>query len=155
MLSHFSILVLCLGAHTAPTIKNVLLDTQIKTAPVNLQKFDFLKQAKEPWTFDFTAQQNYSFTPGSVVNANAASSPAMVGTGMTVAMLNLGPCAMLPPHLHPRATNVVTAVHGTTQTWMYNENGADIVSTTLTPGMLTIFPTGSLHGVSPLSHESP
>jgi hypothetical protein len=29
---------------------------------------------------------------------------------MTIAMLNLGPCAMLPPHYHLRATNMVVAI---------------------------------------------
>jgi hypothetical protein len=31
---------------------------------------------------------------------------------------------------------------------MYNENGADVVSTTLTPGRMTVFPKGSVHTVS-------
>lgn len=61
------------------------------------------------------------------------------------AILNLGPCSMLPPHLHPRATNYVVAVAGTTRTFMINENGARTVEATLTPGKMTIFPTGSVH----------
>ena len=64
---------------------------------------------------------------------------------MTLAMLNLGPCAMLPPHYHPRATNLVVAVEGTTQTYMIEENGARVVTETLTPGKMTIFPLASLH----------
>ncbi|KAI3544935.1 spherulin-1A [Colletotrichum abscissum] len=52
---------------------------------------------------------------------------------------------MLPPHYHPRATNFVAAVEGQTQTWMIQENGADLATTTLKPGQLTIFPRGSLH----------
>ena len=62
-----------------------------------------------------------------------------------MAMLNLGPCAMLPPHMHPRATNLVVAVEGTTNTYMVEENGARLVKQTLTPGKMTIFPQGSLH----------
>ena len=62
-----------------------------------------------------------------------------------MAMLNLGPCSMLPPHLHPRATNYVVAVHGNTTTYMYEENGARLVTQVLTPGHGTIFPHGSMH----------
>ena len=52
---------------------------------------------------------------------------------------------MLPPHMHPRATNLVVAVEGTTNTYMVEENGARLVKQTLTPGKMTIFPQGSLH----------
>ncbi len=60
-------------------------------------------------------------------------------------MLNLGPCSMLPPHYHPRASNYVVAIHGNTTTYMYEENGARLVTETLTPGMATIFPQASMH----------
>lgn len=60
-------------------------------------------------------------------------------------MLNLGPCSMLPPHYHPRASNYVVAVQGTTNTYMITENGARVVQQTLTPGKMTIFPQASMH----------
>lgn len=60
-------------------------------------------------------------------------------------MLNLGPCAMLPPHYHPRASNYVVAVGGNTTTYMYEENGAELVTTNLQTGQATIFPQGSMH----------
>lgn len=60
-------------------------------------------------------------------------------------MVNLGPCAMLPPHYHPRAANWVVAVMGNTTTWMQEENGANTITTCLSPGMATIFPAGSMH----------
>ena len=97
------------------------------------------------WTFDFTVQPYYTFSPGGVINANAATFPAMTGTGMTMAILNLGPCSMLPPHYHPRATNVVVAINGTTRTYMLQENGAKVIQETLTAGKMTIFPQASMH----------
>lgn len=66
---------------------------------------------------------------------------------MTMAILNLGPCSMLPPHYHPRATNFVVAVSGETHTYMVTENGAPVIETTLTPGKMTIFPIASLHAM--------
>lgn len=52
---------------------------------------------------------------------------------------------MLPPHFHPRASNSVVAVKGNTTTYMYEENGARLVTEILTPGHATIFPHASLH----------
>ena len=52
---------------------------------------------------------------------------------------------MLPPHLHPRASNYVVNVHGNVTTYMITENGARTVTTNLTPGKMTIFPQGSMH----------
>lgn len=60
-------------------------------------------------------------------------------------MLNLGPCSMLPPHWHPNAVNFVVAVLGNTTTYMYQENGARLVTEVLTPGHATIFPRASMH----------
>lgn len=101
-----------------------------------------------------------------VVNANAATFPILATVDMTVAYLNLGPCAMLPPHYHPRrspfllhlslvrtdqsyvgATNLVVAIEGSTTTYMVEENSARTITTTLTPGKMTIFPTASLHSM--------
>ena len=104
-----------------------------------LDRLNLLSSDRD-WVFDFTAQPSYTYSPGSVVNANAATFPAMVGNGMTLAMLNLGPCAMLPPHYHPHATNVVVAISGTTNTYMIEENGARMVSATLSLGKMAIFP---------------
>ncbi|KAK3641938.1 hypothetical protein LTR56_011040 [Elasticomyces elasticus] len=98
------------------------------------------------WKFDFNEQKpNYNFAPGGVINMNAATFPAAKGNGMTLAMLNLGPCSMLPPHYHPRASNYVVAIHGNTTTYMYEENGARLVTETLLPGEATIFPGGAMH----------
>jgi mannose-6-phosphate isomerase-like protein (cupin superfamily) len=125
---------------------NPALDASLFTAATQLDRLKLLSSDKD-WVFDFTAQPSYTYSPGSVVNANAATFPAMVRNGMTLAMLNLGPCAMLPPHYHPRATNEVVAISGTTNTYMIEENGARMVSETLTPGKMTLFPQGSLHSM--------
>lgn len=52
---------------------------------------------------------------------------------------------MLPPHIHPRATNYVVAISGTTMTYMIAENGARTVTETLRSGQMTIFPQASVH----------
>jgi len=121
------------------------LDANLVTAATQLDRLALLP-SDDDWLFDFTIQQPfYNFAPGGVTNMNAATFPAAKGNGMTLAMLNLGPCAMLPPHYHPRASNYVVAVHGNTTTYMFEENGARLVTEVLTPGKATIFPQASMH----------
>lgn len=135
---------LCSTVHAVDKTKNPTLVASLKTDATQLDRQAHLAQDSD-WLFDFTVQPSYTYTPGSVVNANAATFPATVGNGMTMAMLNLGPCAMLPAHFHPRATNFVVAIEGTTTTWMLEENGARVVKEVLTPGKMTIFPAASVH----------
>ncbi|KAJ4347111.1 uncharacterized protein N0V89_011049 [Didymosphaeria variabile] len=123
------------------------LVSRLKLAATVYDRHNILTK-DEDWIYDFnSAEPTDSFKPGSVKNANAATFPAMVGHGMTIAQLKLGPCAMLPAHYHPRAANMVVAITGNTTTWMVNENAVRTVSTTLTPGKMTIFPTGSIHSM--------
>jgi len=123
---------------------NADLVAKLKMADTNIDRMNLLPNDTD-WLFDFTQQAKYTFSPGGVINANAATFPATVGNGLTMAMLNLGPCSMLPPHYHPRASNYVVAVAGTTDTYMIAENGARTVKETLTPGKMTIFPAASIH----------
>ena len=129
------------------------LVSKLRMANTNLDRMNLLPK-DEDWLFDFTKSDKYTFAPGGVVNANAATFPATVGQGMTMAMLNLGPCSMLPPHFHPRATNFVTAISGQTRTFMIAENGARTVTEVLTPGLMTIFPQGSVHSMMNIGCEN-
>ncbi|KAH0835240.1 hypothetical protein AYO21_09456 [Fonsecaea monophora] len=133
--------------------KNPDLVAKLRVADTHLDRMNLLPNDSD-WFFDFTKQDKYTFSPGGVVNANAATFPATVGHGMTMALLNLGPCSMLPPHIHPRATNFVVAIAGTTQTYMVAENGARTVTETLQPGQMTIFPQASIHTMMNIGCEN-
>ena len=80
------------------------LVANLKAANTALDRMKLLS-TNDDWLFDYTQQSKYTFSPGGVINADAATFPAVTGQGMTMAYLNLGPCSMLPPHIHPRATN--------------------------------------------------
>ncbi|KAK2054197.1 spherulin-1A [Colletotrichum caudatum] len=143
-----SLLLLCLHAVGTNAILDGTLHPELvrtlRTSPTELDKLETLPD-DEDWTFNYFAHPYYTHTPGGVVNANAATFPAAVGNGMTMAWISLGPCAMLPPHYHARASNYVVSVVGSTETHMMLENGARVVRTKLDPGMMTVFPQGSLH----------
>ncbi|KAI5364006.1 Putative rmlC-like cupin domain superfamily, rmlC-like jelly roll protein [Septoria linicola] len=118
---------------------------KLKMAATQLDRLALLPNSAD-WTFDFANEKfSYNWAPGGVTNMNAATFPATKGNGLTLAMVNLGPCAMLPPHFHPRAANWVVSVMGNTTTWMQEENGAHTIVTYLPPGKATIFPAGAMH----------
>ncbi|KAF1963401.1 spherulin-1A [Byssothecium circinans] len=134
--------------HAVDKPTNPTLNQALRNAPTTLDRHALLTPSD--WVYDFHAaapDPDQAFHPGSVKNANAATFPVLTGLGMTIAQLNLGPCAMLPPHYHPRATNVVLAISGNTTTYMWNENGVGLVRTELTEGKVTVFPKGSLHAM--------
>ncbi|KAK5003262.1 hypothetical protein LTR28_010384 [Elasticomyces elasticus] len=108
----------------------------LKNAASQLDRLALLPDDSD-WLFDFTEQKYYTFAPGGVIK--------YVVPPEKLAILNLGPCSMLPMHYHPRASNFVVAVAGTTMTYMFEENGARVVTQTLTPGKMTIFPQASMH----------
>ncbi|ETN42868.1 uncharacterized protein HMPREF1541_02026 [Cyphellophora europaea CBS 101466] len=133
------------GAALGERPKDPELSRNLRSA---LTQVDFWNELSDAdWVFDFSKVMADPYHPGSVLNANAATFPIITGSGMTVAQLNLGPCAMLAPHSHPRATNLVVSVSGSTKTFMRAENGADDRVTTLTPGKMTVFPQGSMHAM--------
>jgi hypothetical protein len=59
------------------------LVAKLRMANTNLDRMNLLPQDSD-WFFDFTKQDKYTFSPGGVVNANAATFPATVGQGMTM-----------------------------------------------------------------------
>jgi oxalate decarboxylase/phosphoglucose isomerase-like protein (cupin superfamily) len=123
---------------------NPSLNEKLKAQASNFDRQALLKENSD-WVYDFSLHPNYNSQTGAVIVADAASFPALTTQGMTISLLKLAGCGMLPPHLHPRAANLVTAITGNTTTWMIGENGVKTVVTELTPMKMTIFPKGSLH----------
>ncbi|CAA9956975.1 hypothetical protein CFE70_000556 [Pyrenophora teres f. teres 0-1] len=123
---------------------NPELNAALKSAATTYDR-NALLSSPEDWYYDFNQHPNFNSPTGAVINADAATFPAVTGLGSSVALLKLAPCGMLPPHLHPRATNMVTAITGNTTTYMIGENGVAMRKVDLTPLMVTLFPQGSLH----------
>ncbi|KAF3129487.1 hypothetical protein TWF594_010952 [Orbilia oligospora] len=137
----------------------------LKSQATQLDRLSILNDSSV-WYFNFIAQSSYRKDPGSVVTASAVNFPAVIGNGMSLALITLAPCGILPAHIHPRAANYVIATKGSTRTYFYEENGAKLIVNTLTPNTMTIFPQAALHTmfnegcteatlVSALSSEDP
>ncbi|KAH7375429.1 spherulin-1A [Plectosphaerella cucumerina] len=144
--STLSLLLLGSLACAVDQTRDAELVRALRTSATGLDRAKLLPN-DDDWRFDYRTHEYHTYAPGGVVNANAATFPATVGNGMTMAWVSLGPCAMLPPHYHPRAANYIVSVEGTTETFMLLENGARLVKTTLEVGQMTLFPMGSLHAM--------
>jgi len=62
------------------------LVAKLRMANTNLDRMKLLPKNSD-WFFDFTKHDKYTFQPGGVVNANAATFPATTGQGLTMVSL--------------------------------------------------------------------
>jgi len=83
---------------------------------------------------------------GSIVLADDTDFPATVGNGMAMLLGFLGPCGMIPPHTHPRATEILINIAGPPVVYgVFNENGGGIVYGRQSVGTATMLPQNSMH----------
>ena len=144
-LSVVSALVLTAFALPAPTKQEsvaLLLTAASEVDRIKLlsdadMKFDFFKPAPD----EITA----TGLDGIIVTARQDTFPALVGSGVALAVGFLGPCGMNTPHTHPRGSEFNLAVNGTLRTGLLAENNARFVMQTLEPGQATLFPRGAIH----------
>lgn len=78
-------------ASAADTGINTNLVQQLKVATTNMDRMNLLPKSSD-WFFDFTKSNKYTFSPGGVVYADAATFPATTGNGMSMVSRSL------PPH---------------------------------------------------------
>ena len=83
---------LALSASAVDVTLNPDLIAKLITANSQLDRLALLPDDAKDWHFDFTAQKNYIFAPGGVVNMNAATFPAAKGNRMTCESLFPSSC---------------------------------------------------------------
>ncbi|CAM9880261.1 unnamed protein product [Laminaria digitata] len=73
--------------------------------------------------------------------------PALEGQGISMALVNLGPCAINLPHIHPRATEMLYTIAGNQlRVAFVEENGGEgAVVNDLYQGDVAFFPQGLIH----------
>ncbi|KAG7294589.1 hypothetical protein NEMBOFW57_004665 [Staphylotrichum longicolle] len=84
--------------------------------------------------------------------ANRKTFPALVGTGISLAIADVKACSMASLHIHPRSAEIFVVLSGRVYTEMIPEGGvldADgkprVIRTELRANQTTIFPMGSFH----------
>lgn len=101
-------------ASAAGTGTNTDLVQKLKMAITNMDKLNLLPKDSD-WFFDFTKSDDYTFSPGGVVYADAATFAATIGTGMSMVsrpvlsqndanVRRLPSTLVLAPCFHPTST---------------------------------------------------
>ena len=76
--------------------------------------------------------------------------PALKNTGVSSGTFELLPCAIGPPHIHPRSSELFHVLEGSFLTGFLEENGGRYIESNLTKGQMTVFPQGLVHYVQNL-----
>ena len=137
-----------------PPVTQDLLN-QLELAATTVDRYTILKN-KSPryFKFDFNPAANPDVTVGGNKGAGGQGDlatrkkfPALIGLNVAAAVGFLKPCGMNTPHVHPRATEILTISQGTNiKTGFILENGlASQISNTLSQYQGAVFPMGSIH----------
>jgi len=117
----------------------------LRDAPTEVARINLLSD--QNFVFDFLGAKAKSAegAAGVVVTAAAANFPALTGEAISMAVAFIGPCGLVTPHTHPRATEISYVLNGTMEVGFIQENGARFVTNTVGPGEAAVFPKGSIH----------
>ena len=64
---------------------------------------------------------------------------------MSSVIFTFEPCTINPPHIHPRATELLHVLQGSFTTSFLEENTGRVIQNELKKGQVTIFPQGLVH----------
>lgn len=132
---------------------NPALVASLLNAASASSRIQTLSEAVGNGTADFKFDFNPAANPGTpglggeVILANRANFPPLVGLGVAFAALFFEPCGLNTPHIHPRATEVLTLVTEGTLTggFVFDNTFNMEVSENLTQFQGMAFPQGSIH----------
>ncbi|GAQ83174.1 Putative cupin family protein [Klebsormidium nitens] len=113
---------------------------------------DFIIDGKTATTAtgaDFTFRGLNKVTIPAGVGANAAVAappalPGLKGQGLAYVYLSYAPCGQIPPHTHPRATEILYVVSGQLYVGFVDSNNK-LFDATLNVGDVFVFPRGLVH----------
>jgi oxalate decarboxylase/phosphoglucose isomerase-like protein (cupin superfamily) len=108
------------------------------------------KLKPEEFKFDPNLFKPTQGSGGSGLFATSENFPALKNTGVSSGTFELLPCAIGPPHLHPRSSELFHVLDGSFLTGFLEENGGRYIENNLTKGEMTVFPQGLVHFVQNL-----
>lgn len=72
--------------------------------------------------------------------------PGLNTLGIALARIDYAPWGVVPPHVHPRATEILTVVEGSIEAGFVTSNPENrLISKVLTKGDVFVFPVGMVH----------
>lgn len=85
-----------------------------------------------------------SLTGVSITSSTSSSFPALNSQGLSFTRVDFLPGGLLPPHVHPRASEVLFLISGSLLVGFIDTTNT-LFSTSLSPGDLFVFPRGLVH----------
>ncbi|CAN0897022.1 Putative germin-like protein 2-1 [Linum grandiflorum] len=84
---------------------------------------------------------------GSLVTPfTVAQIPGLNTLGISMARIDYAPWGVVPPHYHPRASEIITVIEGTLEVGFVTSNPENrLISKTLQKGDVFVFPVGLIH----------
>ncbi|CAK9161551.1 unnamed protein product [Ilex paraguariensis] len=98
----------------------------------------------------FVQPAHFSFSglhvAGNTSNRQCGSNTGIEHLGISLARIDYAECGVLPPHMHPRATEILTVLEGTLEVGFVTSNPENrFISKVLQKGDVFIFPIGLVH----------
>ncbi|KAK9688894.1 hypothetical protein RND81_09G019400 [Saponaria officinalis] len=89
-----------------------------------------------------------------VTNANVEKIPGLNTLGVSMARIDYAPGGLNPPHIHPRATEIVFVLYGELNVGFINTKNV-LISKKLNAGDVFVFPRGLAHFQKNPSYDKP
>ena len=85
----------------------------------------------------------------------AAEFPGLNTLGISLARIDYGPLGVNTPHIHPRATELLTVLEGTLYLGFVTSNPNRLFSRVVKKGDVFVFPKAMIHFQMNLAHDKP
>ncbi|XP_062186233.1 germin-like protein 8-4 [Phragmites australis] len=90
-----------------------------------------------------------------VTNINVDNFPGLNTLGISLARIDYAPLGVNPPHIHPRATELLTVLEGTLYLGFVTSNPNRLFSKVVKKGDVFVFPKAMIHFQMNLAHDKP
>jgi quercetin dioxygenase-like cupin family protein len=90
-----------------------------------------------------------------VTNVNVINFPGLNTLGISLSRIDYGPLGVNPPHIHPRATELLTVLDGTLYLGFVTSNPNRLFSKVVKKGDVFVFPKAMIHFQMNLAHDKP
>jgi Cupin len=140
--------------NTTTTTYTLSLTQQLFLADTAVDRFALLPSDAD-FVFDFAnpSLKGKGGKGGDLIAANRKTFPALVGTGVGMAVGFLNPCGFNTPHVHPRSVELQIVTQGRLVTEMLAENGVldpktgkrRVITNEVNTNQMTPFYLGSVH----------
>jgi quercetin dioxygenase-like cupin family protein len=91
------------------------------------------------------AANTTNYLGANVTSVTVQNLPGLNTLGISLARFDFAPTGLIPPHYHPRATEILCVMEGTVEVVVISSTNTVLFSKALTKGDVYVFPQGMLH----------